>query len=71
MMNYFVSLLRINMVHDPKAICNNYTTVLSCVPGPMKAWRFCGGQVQEHFYIVPGVGDLGAGIGLITQGGKV
>lgn len=71
MMNYFVSVLRYNMVNDPTIICNNYTTVLSCVPGPIKPWTFLGSKVQEIFYIVPGCGDLGAGIGVITQGGKV
>lgn len=70
MMNYFVSLLRYNMVYDYKSICNNYTTVFSCVPGPVKAWSFGGNKVQEVFYTVPGVGRLGCGIGVITQGGK-
>lgn len=42
MMNYFVGLLRFNMVYNPKTICDNITTVFSCVPGPKKPWCFDG-----------------------------
>jgi hypothetical protein len=66
MMRYFVGLLRYNMVFRPYKICNNYTSVFSCVPGPIKAWVFLGHEVREMFYVVPGVGDLGCGIGVIT-----
>ena len=40
MMNYFVGLCRYLMCYDPKQICNNYTTVISCVPGSKKPWIF-------------------------------
>jgi hypothetical protein len=68
MMNYFVSLLRYNMQRRPYNICANYTCVFSCVPGPRKPWRFQGLQVRELYYLVPGAGDLGCGIGVITHG---
>jgi len=45
MMNYFVGLLRFDMIHHPRKICNNYTTVFSCVPGPKKSWCFGGLKV--------------------------
>lgn len=67
-MNYFVGILRFDMIHNPQKICNNYTTVFSCVPGPKKSWQFSGLNVNELFYLVPGAGDLGCGIGVITQG---
>jgi len=67
MMNYFVGLLRWKMCFDWKRICNNYTTVFSCVPGPKKAWEFEGLKVKEVFYLVPGAGALGCGIGVITH----
>lgn len=67
MMNYFVGLLRWKMCYDWKRICNNYTTVLSCVPGPKKGWEFEGLKVREVFYLVPGAGALGCGIGIITH----
>lgn len=66
MMNYFVGLLRYDMTHNPRKICNNYTTVFSCVPGPRIPWAFNGLKVRQVFYIVPGVGHLGCGIGVIT-----
>ena len=66
MMKYFVPLLRYNMEHAHELICNNYTSVFSCVPGPLKSWVFCGSQVKEMYYVVPGVGRLGCGIGFIT-----
>lgn len=68
MMKYFVGMLRHKMVRSPQEICNNYTTVYSCVPGPKKSWTFDGLRVKEVFYLVPGVGALGCGIGVITQG---
>jgi hypothetical protein len=67
MMKYFVGLLRWSMINDWKSICNNYTTVLSCVPGPKKGWVFGGLKVRQVFYMVPGVGRLGCGIGVITH----
>jgi hypothetical protein len=66
MMNYFVGILRYDMERNPRKICNNYTTVFSCVPGPKKPWCFSGLNVEELYYVVPGVGDLGCGIGVIT-----
>lgn len=71
MMNYFVSVLRHNMVHSPHRVCNNYVSVFSCVPGPKAPLTFMGKAVREMFYIVPGVGRLGAGIGMVTAGGRV
>lgn len=71
MMNYFVSLLRNTMQTRPWDICYNYTSVFSCVPGPKKAWRFQGLLVRELYYLVPGAGDLGCGIGVITHGDHV
>jgi len=66
MMKYFVGLCRYFMIYDPKQICNNYTSVFSCVPGPRKAWILQGHKVREIFYFVPGAGALGCGIGVIT-----
>lgn len=67
MMNYFVGLLRYKMNYDWKRICNNYTMVLSCVPGPKRGWGFDGIMVREVFYLVPGAGALGCGVGIITH----
>jgi hypothetical protein len=67
MMNYFVGLLRYKMCFDWKRICNNYTTVLSVVPGPKQGWGFEGIKVRQVFYVVPGAGALGCGIGVITH----
>ena len=67
MMNYFVGVLRYKMCFDWKRICNNYTCVLSVVPGPKKEWVFEGIKVKEVFALVPGAGALGCGIGVITH----
>jgi hypothetical protein len=55
------------MCFDWKRICSNYSTVLSCVPGPKKAWSFEGLKVTQVFYLVPGAAALGCGIGIITH----
>jgi len=68
MMKYFVGLLRYKMVNDPSRICNNYTSVFSCVPGPKKPWVIQDVNVHEVFYFVPGAGALGCGIGVLTHG---
>lgn len=69
MMNYFVGILRWKMCFDWTKICNNYTMVFSCVPGPKKAWCFEGLKVRQVFYLVPGAGALGCGVGVITHDG--
>lgn len=68
MMKYMIGLLRYNMMYSPEYLCNNYTTVFSCVPGPRKQWVMQGLKVLENYYIVPGVGGLGCGIGVVTSG---
>lgn len=68
MMRYFVGVLRWKMCFDWKHICNNYTTVFSCVPGPRKDWVWKGHRIYDLFYLVPGAGALGCGIGVITHG---
>lgn len=67
MMRYFVGVLRWKMCFDWTRICNNYATVLSVVPGPKVAWRWDGLEIQDLFYLVPGAGALGCGIGVITH----
>ena len=66
MMNYFISLLRWRMCFKWQRVCNNYSSVLSCVPGPRTNWVWCGLTLHELFYLVPGAAALGCGIGVIT-----
>jgi hypothetical protein len=65
MMRYFVGLLRWRMCYNWKPVCNNYTTVLSCVPGPKKPLYSRGLIIKEVFYLVPGAAALGCGIGVL------
>ena len=66
MMRYFVGVLRWRMCFNWRPICNNYTMVLSCVPGPKKPLFFEGLRVHECYYLVPGAAALGCGVGVIT-----
>lgn len=40
------------------------------MPGPKKNWYWTGHKVNELFYLVPGAGALGCGIGVITFADK-
>lgn len=71
MMNYLMVLLRWFLNFRPLSCADNYTTVLSTVPGPRRPFVFKGHPAKELFYFVPGSGGLACGISTITHGSNL
>jgi WS/DGAT/MGAT family acyltransferase len=47
------------------------TAVMTNVPGPAKALKFCGSTVERVMFWVPQSGDIGMGVSILTYAGKV
>lgn len=47
------------------------TAVMTNVPGPAKALKFCGSTVDKVMFWVPQSGDIGMGVSILTYAGKV
>jgi WS/DGAT/MGAT family acyltransferase len=47
------------------------TAVMTNVPGPAKALKFCGSTVERVMFWVPQSGDIGVGVSILTYAGKV
>jgi WS/DGAT/MGAT family acyltransferase len=47
------------------------TAVMTNVPGPAKALKFCGSTVEKVMFWVPQSGDIGMGVSLLTYAGRV
>jgi WS/DGAT/MGAT family acyltransferase len=47
------------------------TAVMTNVPGPDKALKFCGSTVERVMFWVPQSGDIGVGVSILTYAGKV
>ena len=47
------------------------TAVMTNVPGPEKALKFCGSTVEQVMFWVPQSGDIGMGVSLLTYAGRV
>ena len=47
------------------------TAVMTNVPGPAQALKFCGSTVEKVMFWVPQSGDIGLGVSLLTYAGRV
>ena len=47
------------------------TAVMTNVPGPQKALKFCGSTVERVMFWVPQSGDIGMGVSILTYAGHV
>lgn len=47
------------------------TAVMTNVPGPAKALKFCGSTVEKVMFWVPQSGDIGMGVSILTYAGRV
>ena len=47
------------------------TAVMTNVPGPAEALRFCGSTVEKVMFWVPQSGDIGLGVSILSYGGGV
>ncbi|MDN3922424.1 wax ester/triacylglycerol synthase family O-acyltransferase [Roseateles violae] len=47
------------------------TAVMTNVPGPAEALKFCGATVERVMFWVPQSGDIGVGVSILTYAGKV
>ncbi len=47
------------------------TAVMTNVPGPAEALKFCGSTVERVMFWVPQSGDIGVGVSILTYAGKV
>ncbi|MEO6277404.1 wax ester/triacylglycerol synthase family O-acyltransferase [Roseateles sp.] len=47
------------------------TAVMTNVPGPAEALKFCGSTVEKVMFWVPQSGDIGMGVSLLTYAGRV
>jgi len=47
------------------------TAVMTNVPGPAHALKFCGSTVERVMFWVPQSGDIGMGVSILTYAGKV
>ncbi len=47
------------------------TAVMTNVPGPAQALKFCGSTVERVIFWVPQSGDVGVGLSILTYAGKV
>lgn len=47
------------------------TAVMTNVPGPAQALKFCGSTVEKVMFWVPQSGDIGMGVSLLTYAGRV
>ncbi|RZJ12419.1 MAG: wax ester/triacylglycerol synthase family O-acyltransferase [Rubrivivax sp.] len=47
------------------------TAVMTNVPGPAEALKFCGATVEKVMFWVPQSGDIGMGVSLLTYAGRV
>ncbi|KQW42912.1 MULTISPECIES: wax ester/triacylglycerol synthase family O-acyltransferase [unclassified Roseateles] len=47
------------------------TAVMTNVPGPAEALKFCGATVEKVMFWVPQSGDIGMGVSILTYAGRV
>jgi diacylglycerol O-acyltransferase len=47
------------------------TAVMTNVPGPPKALKFCGSTLRQTMFWVPASGDVGVGVSILSYGGGV
>jgi diacylglycerol O-acyltransferase / wax synthase len=47
------------------------TAVMTNVPGPAKALKFCGATLRQTMFWVPASGDIGMGVSILSYGGGV
>lgn len=47
------------------------TAVMTNVPGPAEALKFCGSTVEKMMFWVPQSGDIGMGLSILTYAGRV
>ncbi|PZP28195.1 MAG: wax ester/triacylglycerol synthase family O-acyltransferase [Roseateles depolymerans] len=47
------------------------TAVMTNVPGPAQALKFCGSTVEQVMFWVPQSGDIGMGLSILTYAGRV
>ncbi|PTT76003.1 wax ester/triacylglycerol synthase family O-acyltransferase, partial [Pelomonas sp. HMWF004] len=47
------------------------TAVMTNVPGPAEALKFCGSTVEQVMFWVPQSGDIGVGLSILTYAGRV
>jgi WS/DGAT/MGAT family acyltransferase len=47
------------------------TAVMTNVPGPAQALKFCGSTVEKVMFWVPQSGDIGMGVSILTYAGRV
>jgi len=47
------------------------TAVMTNVPGPAQALKFCGATVEKVMFWVPQSGDIGMGVSILTYAGRV
>jgi diacylglycerol O-acyltransferase / wax synthase len=47
------------------------TAVMTNVPGPAKALKFCGSTLRQTMFWVPASGDIGMGVSILSYGGGV
>jgi len=47
------------------------TAVMTNVPGPAEALKFCGSTVEQVMFWVPQSGDIGLGLSILTYAGRV
>jgi WS/DGAT/MGAT family acyltransferase len=47
------------------------TAVMTNVPGPAKALKFCGSTLRQTMFWVPASGDVGVGVSILSYGGGV
>lgn len=47
------------------------TAVMTNVPGPAEALKFCGATVEKVMFWVPQSGDIGVGVSILTYAGRV
>ncbi|MFN0185965.1 MAG: wax ester/triacylglycerol synthase family O-acyltransferase [Aquabacterium sp.] len=47
------------------------TAVMTNVPGPREALRFCGARLEQSLFWVPSSGDIGVGVSILSYAGGV
>ena len=47
------------------------TAVMTNVPGPARALKFCGSTLKQTMFWVPASGDIGVGVSILSYGGGV
>jgi diacylglycerol O-acyltransferase len=47
------------------------TAVMTNVPGPAVALKFCGSTLRQTMFWVPASGDIGVGVSILSYGGGV